>query len=212
MITNPEEKEIIQRYTNGESRAAIASKMHHKAATILKVLKKTKTPIRKSKGHILVGSHKSCTNCGKNLSLDQFPKSLTNVGVGFRASWCKNCTNQQHRKWVRKNPYRVWAHNVLWCHSNRYGFKVNIDTDFLISLAKQTKECALCGDPMNYAVGDGFSWLSPTLDRINNSKTLNKDNVWIVHHRCNAAKGQQPKKEFIRWVKRIASRFEGDEE
>jgi len=49
--------------------------------------------------------------------------------------------------------------------------------------------------------------VSATLDRINNENHMSIDNVQILCHSCNTAKGTKPMEEYIDHCKFIANKF-----
>lgn len=91
-------------------------------------------------------------------------------------------------------------------------YSVEFDIDWLEMRASETKACEFCGAVLNWPTGRGDGKVnanSPTLERINNEQKLTKKNIRIICHRCNVTKQDRTFKEFVRYCKMIANRFQG---
>jgi len=77
----------------------------------------------------------------------------------------------------------------------------------LILIAKQSKYCPICNCKLNWKHGTKLNNYTPTLDRIDNDKTLILNNIQIICWRCNRAKGMMSMKEFINYCKQIANKY-----
>jgi len=96
----------------------------------------------------------------------------------------KNKVNSMSEREYKK----AWCYQTLKSHE-RYGFIIDISVDELFNIVKDNKTCAICGIPLKW-YSNGFTCtISPTLDRINNEETINKDNVQILCMSCNSDKG-----------------------
>jgi 5-methylcytosine-specific restriction endonuclease McrA len=111
-------------------------------------------------------------------------------------------------RWREKHAHHNWANTVTRGHARR-GIEVRIPHNELEELAKTeaAKECAYCETPLNWVYGSKrgrIQFDSPTADRFNNEKFLDRDNIRIVCNRCNRAKGEHTYDEFIEYCKRVA--------
>jgi len=111
-----------------------------------------------------------------------------------------------HSRWVDRNPHLVWARSTLKSHAYR-GNAVVITVKELVKLANETTECEFCGTPLKFIYGIGHRQDGPTLDRLQNSKTLTKENIAIICKRCNTSKGDRTMDEFINYCRKIYERF-----
>lgn len=109
-----------------------------------------------------------------------------------------------------ENLKRLWANSSISGH-RRKGYEINITTDELEAMAKNTTSCKYCGQHLNYNRGDKNGKpqsSSPTLDSINNIKSLSIDNVQIICMRCNVTKSDRTHAEFVEYCKTIAKNEE----
>jgi len=86
---------------------------------------------------------------------------------------------------------------------------VNITIDELAKLAKKTKECRYCSKKIVFKCGERRGKAeknSPTLDRIDNEKELNINNIQVICFECNCMKGSKTHKELIEWCKNVLSK------
>lgn len=123
--------------------------------------------------------------------------------MGHRRATEKN--KMQMRLWIEKHPHHNWAKTVINGHRAR-GIDVRITSKELEELAKTKTYCAYCETPLNWVYGTKKGRVqatSPTADRLNNEKFIDRDNIRIVCYRCNTAKGEGTLNEFISYCKRI---------
>ena len=120
------------------------------------------------------------------------------------------CRTGEKRKYRLKYPHRVWCQHTLYSHRGR-GFTTSINSRTLESLAKTITHCPCCGNKLIWSKGDKshVSPFSPTLDRINNEKMMNKNNIEIICHRCNTAKGAGTKQELLKYCKQVVKNLSG---
>lgn len=165
---------------------------------------------------------KICTVCKKLKSLRSFKKDFR-MKDGY-ANTCKECLSIQQakqykdnpsiardriRKYKDTNPHRAKASSTLSSHRSR-GFIVNITLDECAALFENSKTCPICGKILRKTLEQtsthGAYHDSASLDRINNEKILNNDNVWIICYECNIMKGEKSMKEFIECCDNIVKR------
>jgi hypothetical protein len=121
---------------------------------------------------------------------------------------CDINNNKQYSNTPKK--FRLWASQTRSQHIAR-GIEFNNDVtiDYLENLLKEAyiSGCFYC----NAALGFGHGKVqpnSPTLDIIDPNKKINdKNNVRVICHTCNSAKGQLTHKQFVLKMKVIAERF-----
>jgi len=121
----------------------------------------------------------------------------------------KQLINHKNRlAYLKSDPYKNWANNSIKSHI-RKKFIVNIDINYLIDLAHNTKSCPICKSELLFKIGNGLNINnSPTLDRINNESILNKDNIRIICHKCNATKLNRTENEMYIWCKQYINFME----
>ena len=120
----------------------------------------------------------------------------------------KERIKKQQKSWKLKNPFRVWA--ILSRRSHRInGHIVEISNSELEKIAKNTPFCHYCGCNLDYAPYKGRRFDTPSLDRINNEKTINMDTVQIICKRCNYTKADRTHDEFIDYCYYITREFGG---
>jgi hypothetical protein len=106
-----------------------------------------------------------------------------------------------------KKTHRIWARNTFRSHK-KSGYIMDISIDDIEIIAIQSKQCNICDIELNWGHKNGaLEPNSPTLDRINNEKTINKNNIEILCHRCNTAKGKGTREEYIMRCVYIAKKF-----
>ena len=134
-------------------------------------------------------------------------EKLNEYGKEYRQE-NKEKLSKQQKKRHKKNPIKYWCIHTISSHKKR-GFKVLFTWQELLSIAEKTKSCPLCGDLLNWGVENknGRRQLdSPSLDRLNNDKTLTLKNTKIICWKCNNAKNEMSIKEFINYCKKIYKR------
>jgi 5-methylcytosine-specific restriction endonuclease McrA len=118
-----------------------------------------------------------------------------------------------NKKWSIMHPVRRWAISSISSHKTR-GYKLNISINEVEKLATNTEFCPICGIKLDYSrhrgLGPGPQPNSPSLDRIENTDTLNIDNVWVICIRCNNHKSDKSMKEFVEYCRHVVEIFGGD--
>lgn len=165
---------------------------------------------------------KICQKCKKEKSITEFSKNKSKKDQ--LNSWCKECVRiydeqyykankerykENYLKWRKENPKRAWVNFVLSNHKRR-GYIVNITNNELLEAIKNIKSCPFCGCELVWEYGKGINKSTPTLDRINNEKDINLDNIQILCRKCNAMKQDKTMIELVEWCEIIYKKFKGD--
>lgn len=109
-----------------------------------------------------------------------------------------------YKKFNSTTDYKLtsWIANILSNHRQR--FVVDIDTYELAEKWKDVKYCNICGIHLDWSCGKGIMQNnSPSIDRINNEKIMNINNVQLVCSQCNRIKSSNTMTKFIKSCKRI---------
>lgn len=114
---------------------------------------------------------------------------------------------KQRHDWSVEHPHHNWACTVVSGHRRR-GIEVRLSNhqeleDFSIGKDR----CACCGTELNWEYGTKNRKIqhnSPTVDRINNERFIDRNNIRIVCRRCNMAKGDGTLDGFITYCRMIA--------
>jgi len=109
----------------------------------------------------------------------------------------KICNNSK-KNYLKRDPYSNWA-STLRTHRRR-GYLINITREELIKCAKDAKICPICGISMICENGTEHNWNSISLDRINNDKEININNIQIICKKCNSTKLNRTLEEMDTWV------------
>jgi hypothetical protein len=179
------------------------------------------------------GKTKICGQCKKELSTSEFSESpekkdgfTWNCHKCRRENWKTNQEynrkkhkesyeknkegiNKQRKKVRREKSHRAFSLDSRARHRNE-GYKINITIDELEILAKNTTNCPICSVKLDYSVGTKNNRAqknSPSLDRINNEKILNKNNIWIICYNCNSTKRNRTMEEFIKYCTIVSNKF-----
>lgn len=163
---------------------------------------------------------KKCSRCKKIKLLNEFYNS--SGGRDGKNSICRQCMNEYNKKryqedpefrkrkikatnnWKEKYPYKYWARQSLASHK-RNGYKIQITTNELEQLVKETTHCFYCGQFFIYK--GSFCETSATLDRIDNGKILTRNSVRIICSKCNMSKGKRTHNEFVEYCSKISKQF-----
>lgn len=161
--------------------------------------------------------HKVCHKCGKDKPLEDFFKAKR--GLYKRRPECKLCKTkyiitpekrrEYHINYRHKNPMRTWAQVSIKSHYRSH-HKIEITWHTVYELALITPKCLYCGSTLDYTTPSGSRNLIsmdnlPTIDRIDNSSTLSKENIRILCCRCNTTKHERSELEFYKYCKNIVS-------
>jgi len=175
---------------------------------------------------------KKCSNCGELKPFSEFHKyKCSKDGLQSQCKMCKKeyyennkekmkeykkeynekyyennkeKINKQQKEYNKNNYVRRWCYNTINKHK-KCGYIVNITIDELYNIVKDEPSCEICGKELEwYSTGKGKTTnLSPSLDRIYNGNEINKDNISILCHKCNAKKHSDSIEENLVWCKQF---------
>lgn len=164
---------------------------------------------------------KYCSYCKtlklkKLFSIDKHQKD----GLQTKCKDCQKIMSKEHYKMNkpvyninRKNyrteyPIKYWVWSSISSHKRR-GYIINISSKELERIANNTKICKYCGCELKYTYGERKTVKrnSPTLDRIDCEKEINKNNVQIICFKCNVTKQERSHKEFVEYCSNISNIF-----
>ena len=142
---------------------------------------------------------KICSRCNQKKSFEKFYNNKRSKDGKTAA--CKECIKKSYRNKVKSMTEleykKLWCYQTLKTH-DRDGFIIDISIDDLFNIVKNNKVCAICGTSLKW-YSNGFNCtISPTLDRINNEKIINKNNVQILCMACNSSKGNAVNSKHVR--------------
>ena len=165
---------------------------------------------------------KKCTKCGQIKNVDEFYTRL-----GKSSTRCKSCENESKKEyntkhpdkqsrwntqWRMRNPIEAWALDTLYKHDKK-GYKIEISNEQLVSIAKLTPRCEICGLELKWRHEEKngkISLDSPTLDRLHSNDVINKDNIQIICLKCNTTKHNRSMDEFIDYCENVLLKFRPD--
>jgi hypothetical protein len=141
----------------------------------------------------------SCLRCGSE---------LTGRQRKFCSRTCKNSYNHRHkynyayhRKCRSANPRNFMSQ--LLSYGDR---RKTLDIDFLVGLyEKQGGLCAISKQPMTHTAGGGRNPSNISIDRIDNSKGYERDNVQLVCHLVNTMKTHYTVETLIEWCGHVVN-------
>jgi len=167
---------------------------------------------------------KICKTCGKTLPITEFTEDTRNKdGVGANCKLCikianairykndKPRLNALSKQWRLNNINRHKASQSLKNHRLN-GNITEITIDELTKLYDDAKYCPICGVKLK-SNDNGKTHpirTSPSIDRIDNEKTLTVNNVWILCHKCNSTKLDRTMKEFYDYCKGVTEKFKSE--
>jgi len=118
----------------------------------------------------------------------------------YREKNKEKLTAYRHKNWIRK-----WCIGTINHHRN-CGYVLKFTLDDLYNLAMNTKKCFYCGCDLKWYPGK-LQPYSPTLDRIDNGKELERNQIEIICRKCNSTKQDRNFHEFIRYCISISNKF-----
>lgn len=141
---------------------------------------------------------KKCSSCKTQKSFSEFTSNKSSLdGLSF---YCKNCQKDLRQKSRIQDPHAAWARATYNGHRTR-GHAILFSIKWLIDLARTIKCCPWCGTKLHWDRGRGQRYHdSPSLDRLSNEQEMREDNVAIICHRCNSAKGNSTVEKYLEWL------------
>jgi 5-methylcytosine-specific restriction endonuclease McrA len=159
---------------------------------------------------------KLCPDCKQYKSADQF--FCSNTRSDGLQPYCKICQNAKvkrtkekykeiyrYKRYLENRSIQKWISNSLYSH-RRKGIIIKVDRETIKHLIAQARNCPLCGVKMKFG-NRKVRMNSPTIDRVNNSKIINKNNIWIICWECNMTKGKKSLKELVKFCKKVYFKF-----
>jgi len=162
-----------------------------------------------------------CYICKKTFSIEDFYKNKSRKdGYDFVCKVCKKKQMKEYhssgkykiayKKWLKKNPHYSWSKATLKSHKKK-DYIINIKPKELSEIAKIVKRCQICNCKLQWNQGnsDGkVKYNSPTLDRINNHRLIDKKEIQIICHKCNTTKSNRSMNDFVKYCKLIVNKFD----
>lgn len=88
--------------------------------------------------------------------------------------------------------WRKWAGTALSNQRKRLGHDCGLSIDELIDATPS--HCPCC---QTVLIPQGHQYNSPSVDRLDNNKGYEKDNIWIICYSCNAKKSNSKSPEEL---------------
>ena len=124
----------------------------------------------------------------------------------IKKEYLKTKRRKKYCRRLKTHYHWLWARNSVKSHRRR-GYIVNISVQELTKMALHTIHCPMCGCPLKWHPGK-FQSNSPTLDRKENTTTIDKNNSWIICRRCNSTKLDRSFNDFLTYCIMILRKFE----
>lgn len=143
-----------------------------------------------------------CPSCNAEQAYTRMDHAKTSHSSGWR---CKSCAASEKAfasaatgfvgnirvGWFKKFEKSAAFRNLRW----------QLSIEFLNSLwTKQAGRCALSGVELNNAYGTE----TVSIDRIDNDRGYEEDNVQLIHKALNLMKRDMPDDEFVAWCRLVA--------
>jgi len=102
-----------------------------------------------------------------------------------------------------QRPHRRWAVDTLRHHRKKYTIELSVDE--LTGIAKKVDYCPLCKTKLLWGKKPNSRIVlnSPSLDRMNNEKSITAENFMILCYSCNTTKGARSLQEFRNYCQLI---------
>ena len=136
------------------------------------------------------------------------PEKVTKTTRKYRSK-NRDKLNKHHLEWINADINRakkIWCANTIYNHSKR-GHIIEITKDELFEMSKHSAMCPICGTELRWTQGNGYTYDSPTLDRIDNESILSIENIWIICTTCNNHKSNKPFNKFIEYCRMVVEKF-----
>mgnify|MGYP003147347605 CR=1 FL=1 len=159
---------------------------------------------------------KVCVQCGKVQPLKDYhyeERKGRKSSYSYYRNRCRKCIHVIRRERYTASPQSFLRRSWVQLRSarKRQGHTVFMSfEDILTIFRKQKGKCALTGLLMTNNLVDGnTSWsdnqTNISIDRKDNSKGYEKNNIQLVCKRVNIAKHTLNNKEFITWCQRVTT-------
>lgn len=100
------------------------------------------------------------------------------------------------------NPERY-----LWHSAKNRAKKSNLLFNITAHDIKIPSVCPLLDIPLFITVGEGRTNNSPSLDRVDNSRGYERDNIWVISDLANMMKSSASKEQLIIFAYNILKKF-----
>jgi len=126
---------------------------------------------------------------------------------------CQKCYSAEYlqsdtyKNYYEKSKYCRWSKHTLRGH-RLHGYIIDISINELEEIAKIATHCPICGRELSWN-NSKLLPNSPSLDRKNNGKIIDKSSIWIICHLCNATKQNRTFKQFIEYCEMVSQKFIG---
>lgn len=142
------------------------------------------------------GHGRYCNGCYSKIRIEQVKKNpITHA---------KEKAKSKH--YIQNHPHRSWAIATINSHKAR-GHQVELTTDELETLARETTNCFYCDKKLKFVRYSGHSMASPSLDRLDNGLNICRENIAICCRQCNSSKLNRTLNEFIEYCRMIVDKF-----
>ena len=149
--------------------------------------------------------YKDCPECKETQSYLRANYARESLRLG---KICKKCSNRKtdncHRGWYR--GIRTSWYNAFKVSAETRGKEWNITMDDVADgYEKQKGKCALTGWDITFPEIGHPSQFSCSIDRIDNSRGYEPDNIQLIDGRINMMKGKYSQEFFVEVCKTISS-------
>lgn len=155
---------------------------------------------------------KICTKCGIEKPLKSF-RPFQRKGINYRYNYCNACSTKMckeknpeafseksKQRWItrcKNNPTSTLISSCDKKDRKTFSCTNDLDPEFVKDII--TQDCVYCGSKDDLI----------TLDRMDNNKPHNKDNVVPGCYRCNMLRGAMPYEAWLLLVPVVREAYEG---
>lgn len=142
-----------------------------------------------------------CVKCKRGMPLPEFVHSAT-----FNISGqCRECSLEAHRE--KKLPRANLMFLSIKGRARRRGMSFSLtQSDIISQLNAQDWKCLKTGIPFDLTFGNGRKPFGPTIDRIENSRGYEADNIQIVCNLYNFCKNEFTDDDVMKFVRALAAK------
>lgn len=152
-----------------------------------------------------------CTRCKNIYPLKDWPIARDNKKYPYRLSYCRHCRKKQMYDRLNKNSESFMGDRFNKVKRRAKVEKVpfNLTKEFLINLYNYQKGlCFYTGEILHLTNGKGRLPSGLSIDRIDNSKGYNIDNVVLCTSRFNTIKNNMTLEEIKNWMPSMYEKIE----